>query len=452
MSADRRPSFVHRLEHLAFRGIERLLSGARLTACVRLGRLAGRLFHALSPRYRRLVRRNLRIATANDPPPASELDALVLETFRRAGANFLGALRSPSLSREELEAIAINDGIGQLGERGPGKTGLVVAMPHMGNWEALPRLGRSYVGDAGVYGGIYRPLDNPLMDELTRQRRVADGARLFSRKDGFHPPAAMLRDGGVLGILSDQRAGGRGDPMPFFGKMTTCSPLPALLARRGRAEIATLTIASEPGGRWRIKARPLDGEPDTPAIMSALEMGMRESLPDVFWFHDRWRTDPARPLSFFTRIDPEVAARATVPLRLLVTLPAGLDPATTTAFFAKLFEARPDLRLDFLGSRTLEDHDPRVALHSWDPSQPDEHADATVRRIDESHAVPLDGALLFGSEAALAHAAKRLGLRAILGLEVSGKPWTRSFARPPDRRGWIEIAEALALVPKRHRR
>ncbi len=447
----RQPRLLHRLEFILFRGIELLLSCLSIATATSLGRMAGRLFYTLSPRYRRLVRRNLRIATANDGLGPAELHELTLETFRRAGANFLGALRTPMLDLETVHEIATEDGTDLMAGRGPGRTGLVVTMSHMGNWEAMARLSKDYVGEA-EYGGVYRPLENPLMDALTRERRTMDGAVLFSRKDGFHAPAALLKRGGSLGILADHRAGGRGAVLPFFGKLTTCSPLPALLARRGRADVSVLSIVTQDAGHWRMILRPLHGEAGAEAIMAELERGMRRSLADVFWLHDRWRIDSRRPLSLFARLDPERAAEATVPLRLVVTLPADLGPAARERLFEDLFRARPDLRLELLEASPSDPPREGVAVHVWDPQQPPEHADGTLRRIDESHPAPLDGALLFGSEAGLARAAKRLGLRAIIGLDVAGKPWTHSFARPTDQAGWKEIVDELSWIPDRYRK
>jgi hypothetical protein len=62
--------------------------------------------------------------------------------------------------------------------------------------------------------------------------------------------------------------------------------------------------------------------------------------------------------------------------------------------------------------------------------------------------VPLDFVLLLGSELSLAKAAKRMGLRAILGIGVAGKPWTKSFPMPSDRDAWRRLAEDLVLTAK----
>ncbi|BCX49774.1 lipid A biosynthesis lauroylacyl transferase [Haloferula helveola] len=445
-----RPTLLHRAEYLAFRGVETLLSGASMESCVTVGRLLGRLYHVISPKYRRLVRRNLRIATAGDAPSAETLDALVLETFQRTGANFIASLRTPTMSLDAMRRHVTEEGLHELGGCVRRGSGLVVAMAHMGNWEAMTSLGASFVHE-GVYGGVYRPLDNPLMDRLTRERRTKDGALLFSREDGFHAPAAMLKTPGALGVLADQRAGGRGIAMPFLGKMTTCSPLPDLLARRGRARVCTLSISTIGQAQWRMELRELEGPINTRSVMAGLEKAIRLSLPDVFWFHNRWRTDPARPLSFFTKIDPAVAAEATVPLRLILTTPAHADELGIRQMLLRMLEKRPDLRIDRLCTTPTETIDPRIVHHEWDPTLPPEQADGFLDKIDRTHPAPLDGSLLFAGEVGLARAAKRAGLRAIIGLGVSGKPWTRSFETPASTEDWLELAELMARVPQRHR-
>ncbi|MCH7225364.1 lysophospholipid acyltransferase family protein [Haloferula sp. A504] len=444
-------TIFHRLEFLLFRGMERVLGGISLADTCRLGRAAGRMLHALTPRHRRIVRRNLRIATVAEAPSPEQLRELVLEVYRRAGANFLAALKTPTLDLDAVHEATLAEGTEHLGGRGPGHRGVILTMAHMGNWEATTRLCKAYVGEAD-YGGVYRPLGNPLLDQLTQSRRSMDGAKMFSRKDGFHAPAALLRDGGMLGVLADHKAGARGVAIPFFGKLTTCSPLPTLLAKRGRADVTVLSMATESPGRWRLGVRPMEGKPEVGRIMSALEASMRTSLTDVFWFHDRWRVNSLRPLSLFTRIDPEQAAAATVPLRMVLSLPHDLEAALRIQITDRLLASRPDLRLDLLGDDPALAGNDRIAIHRWDPDQPPEHADATLRRIDESHPAPLDGVILFGGEKKIARAAKRAGIRAIVGVGVAGKPWSSRHATPTDPSGWLAIVDELAWVPPRFRK
>lgn len=424
-----------------------------MESCVAVGRAIGSLFYYLSRRYRRLVRNNLRIVHASKPLDDSDLDDLVGETFRRAGANFLAALRMPLLPKDELMDYIIDDGLELMGSGREKGSGLVIALPHMGNWEALSQTGSTFIAIAGIsYGGVYRPLNNPLMDEFTHSRRTADGAQLFSRKDGFNGPAKLLRDCGTLAVLSDQRAGSQGIAMPFMGKMTTCTPLPYLLSRRAKARVCNLAIISEPGSKWRMTMREISGTIDTKSVMAGLEDAMRSSASDVFWFHDRWRIDRVRPLSLYTALDPDVAATASVPLRLLLTMPDHSDEEHTDALISRMLELRPDLRIEFLQSDTPTTKYPKVINHAWDPDLSPEQMEGVLSKMDAAYPSPIDGLLLFGGEIAMARAARYMGIRCIMGTGKKRKPWSHTIDKPQDAEGWRAIADELAWVPDRYRK
>ena len=88
-----------------------------------------------------------------------------------------------------------------------------------------------FVRNASVYQG----LGNRFIDAHVRRTRSQTGLELFDRHDGFEPVIELLRSGGGVGVLSDQHAGDHGIWTPFFGRLASTSPLPALLARRTRA-------------------------------------------------------------------------------------------------------------------------------------------------------------------------------------------------------------------------
>ena len=118
-----------------------------------------------------------------------------------------------------------------------------------------------------------------------------------------------------------------------------------------------------------------------------------------------------------------------------------------------MLKLRPDLRIDRLvASACPPSRDSRLVLHEWDPSTPPEQLDGLIRNIDASHPAPLDGGLLFGSEQSLAHSLRKLGLRPVIGFDVSGKPWSHSFTSPQTRQDWIDIVDDMAWVPEKFRK
>jgi len=442
-----RPSLTHRAEYVLYRALEWFLNQMPLEVITTLGSVLGTAAWWFFPKYRRLATRNLRIATAAEAPDHCELQRLVRETFTRAGGNMLASMRTSTLRYPALDPYLKLHGMEHLLAAHAAGFGTVVVWAHMGNWEMLaqifPYLGRHVQG-----GPIYRPLANPLVNQLVNDRRIREGAHLFNKHDGFLKPAAALRAGETVTIMSDQRAGGHGELCPFFGRLSSCTPLPSLLARRAKAKMVALSIRLAEDGAWHINVRPIPSKAKTPEIMEWLELAMRDQLTDVFWFHDRWRVDRTHPLSFYTKESPtEPAKLATVPTRLVATLPPDCPESVET--LRQILHIRPDARIVVLdgGQLPVLPEDDRITTFLWDPEGPPEHFPGVLQQCDESHPAPLDFALLLDGHRDLAVAAKKLGLRSIIGCGSAGKPWTRSFPRPTNEDGWRELADELAATP-----
>ncbi|MFD0895591.1 hypothetical protein KBB96_19335 [Luteolibacter ambystomatis] len=443
----KRPSLAHRVEYALYRWMEGVLGQIPLDVVTIAGEVLAGGVRMVSSKHRKLVMRNLRIATAADKPTAEDHERLMRDTFRRAGRNLLGSLRSALMEPEELGPYLRVEGAHHLADRAAAGLGTVLSWSHMGNWEMLAQA-HSYLGNYTSGGPIYRPLENPLLDALTVDRRTAQGASVFSKHDGFNGPAKTIREGGLVTVMSDQRAGGHGELCPFFGRLSSCTPLPSLLARRAKSRIVTLSISSSNDGTWVMRLRSLPDKVDTTELMAHLETAMRDSITDVFWFHDRWRVDRTRPLSFYTKQSPtEPSKEASVPTRLVATLPA--NAPESVAALERILEIRPDARIDVLDDGHLPSlpDDDRIQRVWWDPHCPPEHLPGVLQRSDGNHPAPLDFALVLDGHRDLAKAARRFGLRSVIGCGGNGKPFTRSFPRPTDAEGWRELADALAATP-----
>src|SRR5207244_10279490 len=96
-----------------------------------------------------------------------------------------------------------------------------------------------------------QPLGNRFIDKHVRELRGRAGVELFDRHEGFQKAIELLRGGGAIGILSDQHAGDHGLWTPFFGRLASTSPLPALLAKRTGAALIAATIFTKGKARWR---------------------------------------------------------------------------------------------------------------------------------------------------------------------------------------------------------
>ena len=276
-----------RLECLVHSLIERLAGLLPAAALFRAGEALGGLAWHLLPGRRAIVRRNLRIAFAGEKMPA-ELEALARAAFRRTGGNMLSVARTARLDRARLNACVELRGFEHIRAALDHGRGVVILIPHMGNWEVLSRINLLMPEGVGT-GAFYRPLNNPLMDARVLARRQADGTRMFSKHDGPLQATGFLRSNAMLGILADQRTGMAGEPVRFFGRLTRASPLPGLLARRVKCPMLVLANTTLKPGSWRVEFSPVGPPFTTAACMDAMETAMKSSPADYFWLQDRWK-------------------------------------------------------------------------------------------------------------------------------------------------------------------
>lgn len=375
-----------RLETAAYVVFETVLGLLPLPWVAGAGRLAGRVAWLVLPRRRRVVARNLRIAFAGERS-AEELRSLTAEVFRRSGANLLCSLRTADMGERSLtRALTVRDEIVYREALARGK-GVVILLSHMGNWEAIAQWFPKLL-PPGVKGAtVYRPLNNPIMNARVAATRARRGVGLFSKDDNPLGMAGFLRRGGVLGVLADQRAGEIGELVPFFGRMTSCTPIPAILARRTGAAVVGVSLRTVGEGRWEMGFHAMEhGEPTTAGVMRLLERMMRVSPADVFWLQDRWKVarrsahrQPGKPARSGD-VAPTKRRRA-----LLWTHGDGRTARAPRAF-------------------------PDDVDYETVPRDPGEAPEAFLRRVDAAAVLPLDFVVSSEGESGLRKACERLGL------------------------------------------
>lgn len=311
MRSKKRPTIRHRIEYLLFRGFEFLINRISLETAFKAGEFIGRLSFRFHKGLREKLMFNLRRAYGSEKSD-SELLELSADVFERNGANFLTSLRVPFLDNDELEKHLIFEGLDQFLQHVE-QRGVVLVLPHMGNWELLAQGMFLIEGDINI-GTHYRPLNNSLIDQIVGRRRKRRGLRLFAKHDSTHRLTSFVRDGGALAILADQRVGRRGSAGTFFGRPTTLSPLPHLVAKRAKAQLIALHCETIGHCQWKVQFRPIE-EKTAQACASSLEEAWRQSPSDVFWFEDRWRLKSNKSFEFLTKYLED--HKVTRPLRLV---------------------------------------------------------------------------------------------------------------------------------------
>jgi lipopolysaccharide heptosyltransferase II len=307
-----------------------------------------------SGKYRRLAKRNLEIAFANEKSPR-ELRQLVRRHFRQLGANLLCSAKLTQMPPEKiLERVEVENTESMAREFRAGVP-VVLVLSHIGTWEVFAQLMPKFFGF--VRGSsVYQGLGNRFIDKHVRRARSQNGLELFDRRDGFEPVIELLRSGGGVGVLSDQHAGDHGVWTPFFGRLASTSPLPALLAKRTRAALIAAGVYTTGPARWRMVFTERFDETGasvsvlTSKINRVIEEQIRRAPEDWFWVHNRWKTpEPNFLLANYKRgiyLPPGISASDLKPFRILIRSSNWLGDAVMSVPAVRAIKGgRPDIHV-----------------------------------------------------------------------------------------------------------
>lgn len=276
-----------------------LLQVLPLLWVVRLGRLAGGLFYYLDARHRRVARKNL--AASFPEKSMVEVRTLAKENFKRIGENFASAVKTASMTDEELKphlAFA-NLTIIQPLANANGSLSKLFAVGHFGNFELYARTAAYFPGFH--FATTYRALRQPALNRLMQDLRARSGCIYFERRTQGHEMRQALQEKDLmLGFLCDQHGGDHGLRMPFLGRECSVNPAPAIFALRYKLPLFTSFCFRIAPGRWLVEfgleiPTHIDGVPRSPeAIMTDVnrdfEAAIRRDPANWFWVHNRWKT------------------------------------------------------------------------------------------------------------------------------------------------------------------
>jgi heptosyltransferase-2 len=321
-----------------------------------VGQFLGFCAWLVSGKYRRLAKRNVAIAFANEKTPR-EMRRLVRRHFQRLGANLLCSVKLTSMPPEKILRRVKVDNIEAMDREFRAGVPVVLVLSHLGIWELFAQLMPKFVGYVRN-ASVYQKLGNRFIDAHVRQTRGQTGLELFDRQQGFQSVIDLLRSGGGVGVLSDQHAGDHGLWTPFFGRLASTSPLPALLAKRTRAALIAAGVYTIGPARWRLvfteRFDPPKAEGSvvelTAEINQIIERQIRVAPEDWFWVHNRWKTpQPNFLLARYKRgvyLPSGVSPQDLKPFRILIRSSNWLGDSVMSVPAVRAIKAgRPDARV-----------------------------------------------------------------------------------------------------------
>src|SRR6185437_14656407 len=342
--------------YLLYRAGSAVVAALPLPLLFALGEFLGVCAWMFSGKYRRLATRNLEIAFSNEKSPR-ELRQLVRQHFRRLGANLLCSAKLTQMPPEKILEHVEVENIESMAREFRAGVPVVLVLSHLGTWEVFAQLMPKFVGFVRN-SSVYQGLGNRFIDQHVRRTRSQTGLELFDRHDGFEPVIDLLRSGGGVGVLSDQHTGDHGVWTPFFGRLASTSPLPALLAKRTRAALIAAGVYTIGPARWRLVFTERFDPPKADCSVGALtaemnqiiEQQIRVAPEDWFWVHNRWKTpEPNFLLARYKRgvyLPPGISAHALKSFRILIRSSNWLgDAVMSVPALRAIKNGRPDARV-----------------------------------------------------------------------------------------------------------
>jgi lauroyl/myristoyl acyltransferase len=242
---------------------------------------AGRWAAGRDGKGTRQLRANLRVVTGGRLPEP-ELAELTTRALRSYARYWQEAFRLPTLSSGRIVGGTEVVGLEHLQKARDSGRGLVMVLPHSGNWDAAGVWFVDFLG--GPFMTVAERLEPESLYRRFLEYRESLGMRVVPLTGGPRPSTEVLRDwleqAGVICLLVDRNLGSGGVPVSFFGRTATMPGGGALLAAQtGSALIPT--VCQFTGRGWRLVFSP-EIPVEGPGRLKDRVTGAMQSVADAF--------------------------------------------------------------------------------------------------------------------------------------------------------------------------
>jgi len=257
------------------------------------------LFYRLATKKRLIVLHNLRRSfPEKDIREIIKIAKGVYRHFAIVAAEFFNL---PYITKKNIHKWVEVEGLENYHSAIAQGKGLLSIGAHFGNWELISIASSIYIKPMYI---VYRPLDNPVIDNIVEYVRTMQGNTLVVKGGSGRKIMRLLKENQIIGILSDQNvAKSEGVFVDFFGRPACTGEDLALMAMRSGAPVIPAFMARQPSGKYKFILKSAveavctgnyenDLLINTQRFIKIVEDIIREYPEQWFWFHQRWKTKP----------------------------------------------------------------------------------------------------------------------------------------------------------------
>lgn len=220
---------------------------------------------------------------------ADKLTTFTKLNLRNFGQNMIELYNIKRFSREIPYFEIMGDGWKTIEAQQKSQKGAIIASGHIGDWEAI----RAYLNSQGTpLAAVYKETSNPYYEKMFRKALEHNGPVFHTGVRGMASFVKILRNGGFISLLHDQRI--KGAPLiPFMGQPANTSTAAAEMALKYDVPLIPVYAIRQPDRRHyhliaEAEIKPSTAREMTEALNDSLS-AMVEKYPEQWlWLHDRW--------------------------------------------------------------------------------------------------------------------------------------------------------------------
>jgi len=287
-----------------------LIASLSLKTCHRLGAMIGVLTYLIPNRNRLVTEKNIQHCFPN--LNAQEQHKLIKNSLQETGKTLTEAAPMWQWNKDKLFSLIKNvKGEEQLQNAIANNKGIILALPHLGNWELLGL----YCSANYPTTSMYQKPKVTQIEDIVKKGREHLGAKLVPADNtGVRAMLKALNNNELVCILPDQEPNtGTGLFAPFFKQEAYSMTLISRLAKKTKAEVIlayAIRLDSSKGYEIIFKSLPkmVDALADDSLYQSVeylnaeIENSVRENPQQYQWSYKRFRTRPENKAQD-TRID-----------------------------------------------------------------------------------------------------------------------------------------------------
>jgi len=174
--------------------------------------------------------------------------------------------------------------------------GVILLLPHLGNWEMMPQ----YILCHYPFSAMYKPARLKVLNKIIKSNREKDGASLYPASTrGIKQILKAIKSGVVTAILPDQEpAKNAGIFAPFFNQPAWTMTLAARIYQKTAAEMLAACILRTSSG-FKLVIKPIRGihsNDNIEKLASTINLSMEQLIslaPEQYqWSYKRFYTQP----------------------------------------------------------------------------------------------------------------------------------------------------------------